>query len=95
MATEKVSEQAASISYIASKNNQQVKLIFHRTAVWKHFGFEIVTVNGKQMTEREKRVCRICYNDVSYKAGITSNMPADLKQKHAISLSNSSHNTVS
>ena len=47
------------------------------------------------MTEREKRVWRICYNDVSYKAWITSNMTAHIKRKHAISLCDSSHNTVS
>ena len=96
---EKVSEQAASISSIDANNNKQVKLQSppgcHRSAVWKHFGFKIITVNGKQVTECEKTVCRICYNDVSFKAGKTSNMAAHLKRKHAISRSDSSHNTVS
>ena len=64
MATEKVSEQAASISSIDMNNNKQVKL-------------------------------KSCYNDVSYKTGNTSNMAAQFKRNHAISLSDSSHNTVS
>ena len=62
MAPEKVSEQAASISSIDENNNKQVKLqsppgCYH-SAVRKHFGFKIVTVNGQQVTESEKTVCR-------------------------------------
>ena len=63
MATEKVSEQADGRSSIAANNTKQVKLQSppgcYRLAVWKHFGFKIVTVNGMQVTEREKTVCKV------------------------------------
>ena len=99
MAMEKVSEQAASVSSIDTNHNQQVKLQSplgcYCSAVLKYFGFKIVTVNRKQLTERERMVCRICYNDISYKARNTSKMASHLKRKHAILLSDSSHNTVS
>lgn len=47
----------------------------HRSAVWKHFSFKIVTVNGRQVMERERSVYKICFSEVSYKAGNTTKWP--------------------
>jgi hypothetical protein len=42
--------------------------------VWKYLGFKIVNINGRETT-KDKTVCKICVNDVSYMTGNTSNMP--------------------
>jgi hypothetical protein len=56
MAAESVSEQ--SHVDMDANNNEPVKLqnppACLRSAVWKHLGFRIITVNGRQVTEREK-----------------------------------------
>jgi hypothetical protein len=45
--------------------------------VWKYLGYKIVNINGRETT-KDKTVCKICVNDVSYMTGNTSNMPTHL-----------------
>ena len=73
MATEKVSEQAAaSISSIDTNNNnnQQVKLQSQPDVTFLQYGNTLVLKlslsTERKCPEREKTVCKICYNDVSY-----------------------------
>jgi hypothetical protein len=40
---------------------------------WKYLGFKIVNINGRETT-KDKTVCKICMNDVSYKTGNDHNM---------------------
>jgi hypothetical protein len=51
--------------------------------VWKYLGYKIVNINGRETT-KDKTVCKICVNDVSYKTGNTSNMPTHPRRKHGI-----------
>lgn len=55
----------------------------YKSAIWKHFGFESKTVDGKTETVKENTVCRICLTKVSYKSGNTSNMAFHMKRHHA------------
>lgn len=48
----------------------------YRSAVWKHFAF--------RMKDATAATCRICYTDVPYKHGNTSNMNTHLVRKHNI-----------
>ena len=57
--------------------------------VWKYLGFKIVNINGRETT-KDKTVCKICVNDVSYMTGNTSNMPTHLRWKHGIIWSSAS-----
>jgi hypothetical protein len=36
--------------------------------VWKYLGYKIVNINGRETT-KDKIVCKICVNDVSYMTG--------------------------
>ena len=66
-----------------------------RSAVWQHFGFKVIVTDDKEVVEKEKTVCKICKQDVSYKAGNTSNMAMHLKRKHGIALSTSTTSVTS
>ena len=55
-----------------------------RSFVWKYFRFKIQNVNGIEITDKERTVCKICFSDVSYKTGNISNMFTHLSRKHAI-----------
>ncbi|XP_069114202.1 E3 SUMO-protein ligase ZBED1-like [Argopecten irradians] len=60
----------------ASSVNLRDAAASYRSAVWKHFGFR--TKDSMAAT------CRICYTDVPYKHGNTSNMNTHLVRKHNI-----------
>ena len=52
-----------------------------RSFVWKYFGFpaELAVKKTKQIT-----ICKLCFSEISYTTGTTSNMTAHLKRKHNI-----------
>ncbi|KAK3086886.1 hypothetical protein FSP39_024924 [Pinctada imbricata] len=48
-----------------------------KSYVWRHFGF-------REGGDKEKTTCKLCFTDVSYKCGNTSNMATHLRRKHNI-----------
>ena len=49
------------------KNNNETKIMeppaSFRSGVWKQFGFRVNVLNGKEVVEKEKTVCKLCHND--------------------------------
>lgn len=57
----------------------------YRSKIWKHFGFPPSNDNPKQ-ADRTKTICKICFTEVSYKTGTTTNMRTHIIRKHNINI---------
>ena len=53
-----------------------------RSAIWKHLGFKVSTVNEVKITEKENTLCRHCNANIKYKTGTTTNMSTHMRRHH-------------
>lgn len=53
-----------------------------KSPVWQYFGFQTIEENGVRRADKTKTICKVCYGNVSYATGNTSNMSTHLKRKH-------------
>lgn len=53
------------LKYNVKPQNPSVH-VSYQSAVWEHFNeFKLVTANKSQVTDRDKTVCKICFNEVT------------------------------
>ena len=52
-----------------------------RSKIWKYFGFP---VSDCGVSDKSKTVCKLCFTNIGYKTGSTTNMTTHLTRKHGI-----------